>query len=366
MKTGKQSLSVKRNKIRFITTNTYNNETKEENKTQSIESTYASRNDIFSIKKDKNKKLFLDYTFQENKNMLYKKNNNDKLINIIKANNYYYEIKKTFLLNIDLILYYYKNEKNEDKIREEIIKLLNNIKKKESQKNEIILSIKKRCNIIISKNDNLYEYQKKIQNQINIYNIKLTNKLKEIDYLNSYISSLKNRFSYVDIYINNLRFIFEGKEGLKHSKHKLKKCIEKNNNNIMRIKKEKENIKKIRTEMSELKKDNKLSKRQNRLIKEKTPNINLIRVVEFYIRIIRDISLKNKYLKQSINSLCKTLEFLDLNQIKDFIEYKRNRQKSSYEIEFSDLEKNYYEENINNIIKNRGINLMDFSKVLKL
>ena len=54
---------------------------------------------------------------------------------------------------------------------------------------------------------------------------------------------------YVDIYINNLRFIFEGKEGLKHSKHKLKKCIEKNNNNIMRIKKEKENIKKIRTEM---------------------------------------------------------------------------------------------------------------------
>ena len=134
----------------------------------------------------------------------------------------------------------------------------------------------------------------------------------------------------------------------------------------MRIKKEKENIKKIRTEISELKKDNKLSKRQNRLIKEKIPNINLIRVVEFYIRIIRDISLKNKYLKQSINSLCKTLEFLDLNQIKDFIEYKRNRQKSSYEIEFSDLEKNYYEENINNIIKNRGINLMDFSKVLKL
>ena len=92
MKTGKQSLSVKRNKIKFITTNTYNNETKEENKTQSIESTYASRNDIFSIKKDKNKKLFLDYTFQENKNMLYKKNNNDKLINIIKAKNYYYEI----------------------------------------------------------------------------------------------------------------------------------------------------------------------------------------------------------------------------------------------------------------------------------
>ena len=366
MKTGKQSLSKKRNKIRFITENTKTNESKEENKTQSIESTYASKNDIFSEKNNKNKKLFLDYTFQENKIMLYKKSNNEKLININKAKNYYYEIKKTFLLNIDLILYYYKNEKIEDKKKEEIIKLLNNIKKKENQKNEILLSIKQRCNILISKNGNLFEYHKKIQNQINIYNLKITNKLKEIDYLNSYITSLKNKFSYVDIYINNLRFLLEGKKGLKHCKHKLKKCVEKNNNNVMKIKKEKDSIKKIKAEISELKKDNKLSKRQNRLINEKIPNINLIRVVEFYIRIIRDISLKNKYLKQSISSLCKTLEFLDLNQIKDFTEYKRNRQKSSYEIEFSDLENNYHEENTNNIIVNRGNNLMDFTKVLNL
>ena len=67
-----------------------------------------------------------------------------------------------------------------------------------------------------------------------------------------------------------------------------------------------------------------------------------------------------------MNSLCKTLEFLDLNQIKDFTEYKRTRQKSSYEIEFSDLENNYYEENANNLIEKRGDNLMDFSKVLNI
>ena len=366
MKTGKQSFSKKRNKIKFVSQNKTNNEIKEESKTQSIESTFASKNDISLEKNNKHQKLFLDYTFKDNKNMLYQQNNNEKLINITKARNYYYEIKKTFLLNIDLLLYYCKNEKIEDKKKEEMILLLNNIKKKENQKNEIILSIKKKCNYLISKYDNLEQYQKKYQNQINIYNIKISNKIKEIDYLNSYILSLKNRFSYVDIYIYNLRYISEGKKGLNHCRHKLKKCIEKNNNNVMRIKKEKENIKKIKSEISELKKDNKLSRRQNRLYKVKNPNINLIRVVEFYVRIIRDISLKNKYLKQSINSLCKTLEFLDLYQIKDFTEYKRNRQKSSYEIEFSDLENNYYEENINNIIKNRGINLMDFSKVLKL
>ena len=77
MENGKQTFS-KRNKIRFIAQNTINNEIKEESKTQSIESTYASKNDIFSVKN--NKKLFLDYTFQENKNMLYNKSNNNKLI----------------------------------------------------------------------------------------------------------------------------------------------------------------------------------------------------------------------------------------------------------------------------------------------
>ena len=64
------------------------------------------------------------------------------------------------------------------------------------------------------------------------------------------------------------------------------------------------------------------------------------------------------------------MEFLDLNQIKNFTEYKRTRQKSSYEIEFSDLENNYYEENINRNYKDKKENnidkFMDFSEVLDM
>ena len=109
-------------------------------------------------------------------------------------------------------------------------------------------------------------------------------------------------------------------------------------------------------------------------MKSKKPNINLIRVVEFYLRIIRNLSMRNKSLKNSINSLCKTLEFLDLKQIKDFTEYKRSRQKSSYEIEFSDLENNYYEENKCDNLANNNMqeivnnlnNFIDFSKVLNI
>ena len=367
MNSGKQSLAIKSNKINFVK----HNINKEECKDESSESTYASKSFSFS-----RHKLFLDYTFQENKNKLLYQKNNEKLINNIKAKNYYYEIQKTFLLNIDLLLYYYNNKKNEAKNNDEIIKLLNNIKNKEKQKTEIKISIKQKCNYLISKYDNLYSYNNKIENQINIYNIKINNKLVEINYLNTYISLLNKRFSYVDIYINKLRFINEGRKGLKHKRNKLTKFIEKNSKNNIKIKEENNIIKKIKTEISELKKDNKLSKRQNRLIKEKNPDINLIRVVEFYIRIIRTLSMRNKFLKNSINSLCKTLEFLDLNQIKDFTEYKRTRQKSSYEIEFSDLENNYYEyeenktkNNINDKYeqkRNNLINFMDFSKVLNI
>ena len=67
----------------------------------------------------------------------------------------------------------------------------------------------------------------------------------------------------------------------------------------------------------------------NKLYKADKPDINLIRVVEFYLRIIRNISFRNKNLKNCINSLSKTLEFLDLDPIVNFYECKRNRQKSS-------------------------------------
>ena len=72
-----------------------------------------------------------------------------------------------------------------------------------------------------------------------------------------------------------------------------------------------------------------------------------------------------KNLQNSVNSLSKTLEFLDLNKIVNFNEFKRSKQRSSYEIEFSNLEDNDCNdiEEINN--KTKKINMfMDFNKVL--
>ena len=370
----------KRNTLNFAKKNLINENGKESSKNESNISTYDSNNYSLFYKNKKRSKLFLDYTFQENKIKLKIGKNKENLIDNAKVKTYYYELKKTFTINLDLLLYYYNNksdseekEKNKEE-NNEILKLLNNIKKKIVMKNEIKLSIKQKCNVLITKYDNLYSEQKKLNNQINIYNIKINNNLSQINQKNLYISMLEERFSYIDIYINKLRFVSEGRKGLKHSRHKLKKCIEKNNKNLLKKRNNNNDIKKIKANISELKKDNKLLKKQSRLMKSKKPNINLIRVVEFYIRIIRNLSMRNKSLKNSINSLCKTLEFLDLKQIKDFTEYKRTRQKSSYEIEFSDLENNYYEENKCDNLANNNMqeivnnlnNFIDFSKVLNI
>jgi hypothetical protein len=173
---------------------------------------------------------------------------------------------------------------------------------------------------------------------------------------------MKKRFSFVEKYINKIRFISEGKKGL-DKKNRLKKFINSNNKNLYKRENYMNDIQKLRANISELKKDNKLIRSQKKLYKSDNPDINLIRVVEFYLRLIRNASSKNKILKNSINCLSKTLEILDLDQIVNFNEYKRNRQKSSYEINFSDLDEKNNDEKDNDIKIQRIQNLLDFKEI---
>ena len=168
-------------------------------KTVSNSSTYASNDNSYSLNNNqRNHKLFLDYTFQENKSKLFE--NKENLINNSKIKNYYYEIKKTFLLNIDLILYFYTNKQNEkesnkdenNKKELDIINILTDIKNKESQKKEIKLLIKQKIKNLKIKYENYFTYEKKYQTQINIYNTKLQNNIKLLSKKNIYINELKN------------------------------------------------------------------------------------------------------------------------------------------------------------------------------
>ena len=357
MKKGKKRIkmhSISPYKIKFCSA-------KEKSKTDSTSSTYYSNNFCYT---DVNQSLFLDYAFKGNRNKLY----NNKNINFIKAKNYNYELEQTFKINLDLLLSYYNKVNNEDKMKEEnkkeIISLLINIRDKVKQKKETLEFIKQKCNQLISKNDCANSFHKRLDLQINQYNTKLQNKLNEIEESTNYISKIKKRFLGVEKYVNKKRFNSEGKIHTQ-KKSKFKKFLHTNNKYIYKIYKLILDIKKIKENISEIKKDNKLSRIQNKLYKADKPNINLIRVVEFYIRIIRKAALRKKNLQNSVNSLSKTLEFLDLNKIVNFNEFKRNRQRSSYEIEFSNLEDNDCNDNkeINNKTKNIEM-FMDFNKVL--
>lgn len=364
----------KKNNIIFKSSKKIN--IKEISKTDSISSTFYSNNYSYT---DYKQSLFLDYTFKGNKNKLYNEKNS---VNLTKAKNYSFELEQTFKLNIDLLLSYYTNTNtnktdkfitynstntNNDKLinyNKEIILLLNKIKNKEALKTETKNSLKQKVNELLSKNDYLNTFHIKLDNQLNLYNIKVENKIKEIEQNNNYILELKERFLGVDKYIKKIRFNSEGRKGIQ-KKNLLKKFLNTNNKYNLKIANYLKDIKNIKYNISQLKKDNKLERSKYKLLKADKPDINLIRVVEFYLGIIRNLSLKNKILKNSIKSLSQTLEFLDLNPIANFVEYKRSRQKSSYEIEFSDLDDNHFEKNKKNNTKIGKIdNFMDFNNIL--
>ena len=354
-------IEKKKNNIIFKSSKLIN--IKEISKTDSNASTFYSNNYTYT---DYKKSLFLDYTFKGNKNKLYNEKNT---LNLIKVKNYSYELEQTFKLNIDLLLSYYSetNTNNNDKFtnnNKEIILLLNNIKKKEALKKEAKKLLKQKVNELSSKNEYTNTFHSKINNLLKLHNIKIENKSKEIEQSNNYISELKERFLGVEKYIKRIRFNSEGKKGIQ-KKNNIKKFINVNNKYSLKISKYKKDIKNIKENISQLKKDNKLERSSYKLYKADKPDINLIRVVEFYLRIIRNLSLRNKILKNSVKSLSQTLEFLDLNPIANFVEYKRNRQKSSYEIEFSDLDDNNIEKNKKNNLKiGKKKSFMDFNKIL--
>ena len=71
MKTGKHEFSKKKNKIIF--NNKRIRDKNEECKTVSSASTYASNSYVFPLKIENKQNLFIDYTFQENKQTPYQK-----------------------------------------------------------------------------------------------------------------------------------------------------------------------------------------------------------------------------------------------------------------------------------------------------
>lgn len=300
---------------------------------------------------DVNLRSYIDYTFKSNRNYF----SFNKKLRLQKLNNYKFELQQTLELNIEILFNFVSannnlkenktdSNKKEDKEKEELIKLVTSIKNKRNLKMDIERKIKKNVNELIKKNDSQNKAHKKIFIQNQKYNNKIQKEMQYIQYCKIYINTIQDNFNSVSKYINYLRFVNNGKKAnLQNNTNFLEKFIKSNDKFHKDAKHKEDEIANIKENITYITKDNKLYKSEKKLCKDKKPDLNLIRVTEFYTRIIRSASERVRILKNSINNLYKTLNFLDLGSIANFNKYStgKSRQKSFYEIEFSklDLEK---------------------------
>ena len=185
-----------------------------------------------------------------------------------------------------------------------------------------------------------------------------------------YIKTMFNNLSDLEDYLQILKLKTEIKNGnlFKNINNNQKNEIAlsdffRKNTNLMReIKLYKSDIQKLNDELIELKKDNQLYKEETKLYKAKKQNKDLIRVMEFYRRIIRSLQTKIKILRNSFDNMTKTLNYLNLGDIVNFNICKKDLNTTHYEIDFNDLHDDDNKE-FNLIEKING--LMNFKKYLK-
>ena len=316
-----------------------------------------------------NKDMFISSSARINMNNstsgFLKLNGFQSLLNSDNSNSYLSDIKKTFLLNIDLLKKYISLNNNQNNRDNKIIMtLLNSLIDKIKVKEKIIDKIKeKKSKLLI---DNQINTEKKRKNEEKRFNLK--DKIKEneerINLKEEYMKVLHKKMREVEIYIHkntiNLKdiekrkkyqtfsmFIFiEANNDLIKQRKDLKKQIETTKNNqIIEI----EENKKIK---AEIKKEEEKGK-QN---KEKKEEIKIMKLKEKYKKKIKLMNLRLNLLKNTYNKLNKKIKILKIEDLKQFDNNNKNSIKEDAKYD-NDLSKIQLETSIRN-------SFMDFSTVL--
>ena len=305
----------------------------------------------------------LDYIFVNNKNLI-KTHTKDQS----KIKTYYQDLEHTLEINLDILFRLDYNFKNNEQT-EEIKSLIKNIIEKNKIKIENIKKQKELKSSLFNK--------KQAINEMKIKNIESKETLikrekNDIELLNNkkkYIKKMYNNISDLEDYLQILKLKTEIKNGsifnnINNQKHEitLSEFFRKNTNIMREIKLYKSDIQKLTNELIELKKDNQLYLEETKLYKAKNPNKDLIRVMEFYRRIIRSLQTKIKILRNSFDNMTKTLNYLNLGDIVNFNIFKKDLNTTHYEIDLNDL----HDDESNDFDLHEKINsLMNFKKYIK-
>ena len=297
---------------------------------------------------------FIDYTFLSHRHLLFGKKTKDPK----KIRDYNYDLEETLNLNLEILFHMdLLKDKEKDK---EIKEIIQKIKTKSILRNELYKKIKLKKNDLLNKKqafqilvDEKKEENLKLKKQYEDNEDDLKTRKK-------YIKVLSNNFKDVQNFIDNLRIKSGDAEDL-NKKITIQKFIKFNNHYTKEIKLLKSDIKKLKEEIIEIKKVNQLYKEEIKIDRTKSKNKDLIRVMEFFRRIILSLQTKIKVLKNSFDNMTKTLNYLNLGDIVDFHLSKKELSTTHFEINFDDLN-NMDIDKFNLIEKTNA--LMDFNSIL--
>ena len=256
---------------------------------------------------------FLDYTFLSHRELIYGKKTKDPK----KIRDYNFDLEKTLELNLDIL------DKMDFKISnpqqaKEIKNLIEKIKANNAKRIATKQKIKEQKNIIVNKKQVLEEMKKKFSENDEIYQNKYNEENDVLKQKNEYIKILNKRFKDVQTYISIIEVRTHQQNPNRPS---ITKFIKDNINYHKEQKMLDVDIQKLKEQISEIKKENQIYKEESLLYRNKNTNLELIRVVEFYRRIIRSLQTKIKILKNAFDNMTKTLNYLNLGDSKKFLFY---------------------------------------------
>ena len=255
---------------------------------------------------------YLDYTFLSHRAMIYSKKTKDPR----KIKDYGFDLEQTLDINLNLLGKIPFNFDKKEQI-EEIKTIISKIAEKNINRVQTREKIKTKRNEILNRKQVVENLKKKNEENEAIYETKEKEEKEKLNLRNKYIKVLNSGFKKVQAYIE----ILLCKNIMSVDTSKKRDVLAFVKENVHYHKEERlieSDIKKLSQQVSDIKKENQIYKEESLLYRNKTENKELIRVVEFYRRIIRALQTKIKILRNAFDNMTKTLNYLNLGDSKFF------------------------------------------------
>ena len=280
------------------------NQTEPSAKTNLTSSSYANA----QMCTESSRETYLDYTFLSHRELIYTKRTKDPK----KIKEYNYDLEQTLNLNLDLLSKMPLMLTDETQLHD-IQELISKIQNNNSKRIELKHKIKETKNSIVNRKQAFHEQELKAEELDSRLHKAVVDSNKLIEQKQQYLNYLFKAFKDVQMYIDKLEI---KEKNISVQRPQLVQFVKENTLWHQNVNTLEDDIKKLYEQIKEVKKENQIYKEESQLYRQKNPNKDLIRVVEFYRRIIRALQTKIKILKNAFDNMTKTLDYLNLGDSK--------------------------------------------------